>query len=127
MRISGNYRVSAFGIILVLGWLAGRQLFSLNLFGGRRKRRAPLDVSVKIIQMEPTGKTKEFVPIIRLAVEVTGVDGQPPRTVTSEERIPYEFLPLLQPEAIFPGKIDPGKPGECTWLVGSWAITTTLE
>lgn len=106
-------------------WGLGRLLFGLGFFR-RKPRPEPIPAQLTVVNAHNTGNRVHKKAIIQLELTLQTSDGQPPRTIHAEEAIPIEYLPLLQPQATFPAKIDPSKPTEVGVMVGNWAMFLSI-
>lgn len=115
----------SFLFISVVYWGLGRLLLGLGLFR-RKPRPEPIQAQLTVVTVHNTGQRVRSKALVQLELTLQTNDGQPTRQIHAEEAIPFEYLPLLQPNATFPAKIDPQKPTQVVTMIGNWAMVLSI-
>jgi hypothetical protein len=66
-----------------------------------------LAAQAKILQVAQTGTMVNYQPQVALTLEVTPSDGQPAYQTVTKMVLPMVNIPMFQPGATFPAKINP--------------------
>ena len=107
--------ITGFTLLCIVGSFALTIPLTIGIIWWVRKAFMPdtttlkegLPAQAKILQVAQTGTMVNYQPQVAMTLEVTPSDGQPAYQTVTKMVVPMVNIPMFQPGATFPAKINP--------------------